>query len=285
MRSSAAERGVVFYGKPKNQADRHCRGIRFKHSHRIQCHSWKDKESIRGNGKARAGTFGKAAVYPQHGRGAAGTKRFKVEGMVLIGFCQQDYCRLREKMHIPFVIYDGCIESAGNFVNIEADHFGDGVQAGQYLRNKGHKNVLCISDNAVCMDKERFLGLKSQLPDAELMMIPMEENRRISFYKEHIKEILKYTAVFAVSDHYAMDFIRFARSMDIPVPEEISVMGFDEVKESGRFFPPLTTIRQDPEKRAALALGILMWLRAGESFDKRIKLPVSLIERASVRSV
>lgn len=205
--------------------------------------------------------------------------------MVLIGFCQQDYCRLREKMHIPFVIYDGCIESAGNFVNIEADHFGGGVQAGQYLRNKGHKNVLCISDNAVCMDKERFLGLKSQLPDAELMMIPMEENRRISFYKEHIKEILKYTAVFAVSDHYAMDFIRFARSMDIPVPEEISVMGFDEVKESGRFFPPLTTIRQDPEKRAALALGILMWLRAGESFDKRIKLPVSLIERASVRSV
>lgn len=207
---------------------------------------------------------------------------WNMEGMILIGFCEQDYCKLREKMHIPLVVYDGYMENSGNFVNIEADHFHGGVLAGRYLKSMGHKDVLCISDNFICMDKERFLGLKSELPNAELMIIPMEENRRIFFYKEHIKEILEYTAVFAVSDYYAVDFIRFAKTAGIDVPEEISVMGFDDLKESAKFFPRLTTIKQDPEERAVLALHILTLLNEGKRIKKNVKLPVSLTERDSV---
>ncbi len=132
---------------------------------------------------------------------------WNMEGMVLIGFCEQDYKKLREQMHIPFVVYDGYMQSSGNLVNIEINHFDGGVQAGRFLKEKGHTAVLCISDNDICMDRERFMGLKSELPDAGLMIIPMEEGARIQFYQEHLEQIKKYTAVFAVSDYYAMDFI------------------------------------------------------------------------------
>jgi LacI family transcriptional regulator len=81
---------------------------------------------------------------------------WNMEGMVLIGFCEQDYKKLREQMHIPFVVYDGYMESSGNLVNIEVDHFDGGVQAGRYLKDKGHRKVLCISDNNICMDRERY---------------------------------------------------------------------------------------------------------------------------------
>jgi LacI family transcriptional regulator len=210
---------------------------------------------------------------------------WNMEGMVLIGFCEQDYKKLREQMHIPFVVYDGYMENSGNLVNIEVNHFDGGVQAGRYLKDKGHSKVLCISDNNICMDRERYLGLKSELPDAELMVIPMEQEKRTQFYREHLEEIKRYSAVFAVSDYYAMDFIQFLKSVRVSVPEDISVIGFDNVRECEKFMPPLTTIKQDYEERAVLALQMLQQLKAGKCSEKRVQLSVSLIERGSVCDV
>ena len=94
---------------------------------------------------------------------------WNMEGMVLIGYCEQEYQKLRAEMHIPFVVYDGYMESSGNLVNIEVDHFDGGAQAGRYLKSRGHRAVLCISDNKICMDQERFMGFKNEIPNAELM--------------------------------------------------------------------------------------------------------------------
>lgn len=210
---------------------------------------------------------------------------WNMEGMVLIGFCEQDYKKLREKMHIPFVVYDGYMESSGNLVNIEVDHFDGGVQAGRCLKSMGHRKVLCISDNTICMDRERFMGLKSEIPDAELMVIPMEQKARHTFYRERLEEIKSYSAVFAVSDYYAMDLIQFLKSVEISVPEDLSVVGFDDVRECETFVPPLTTIKQDYRQRAALAVDRLQQLKEGRCRDQNVKLPVTLIERGSVRDV
>lgn len=207
---------------------------------------------------------------------------WNMEGMVLIGYCEQDYKKLREQVHIPFVIYDGYMESFGNLVNIAVDHFDGGVQAGCYLKSRGHRDVLCISDNKICMDMERFMGLKSEIPSAELMVIPMAQGARIAFYMERLEKIKKYSAVFAVSDHYAMDFIRFLESVGISVPENLSVVGFDDVMECEKFVPALTTIRQDHMQRAALALEMLNRLKTDDCRDKNVTLPVTLIERDSV---
>jgi len=210
---------------------------------------------------------------------------WNMEGMVLIGFCEQDYKKLREQMHIPFVVYDGYMESSGNLVNIEVNHFDGGVQAGRYLKSRGHRDVLCISDNNICMDMERFMGLKSEIPNADLMVIPMEQEARTIFYREHLEEIKKYSAVFAVSDYYAMDFIQFLKSVGISVPEDISVVGFDNVRECEKFLPPLTTIKQDYKERAVLALKMLNLLKDGGCREKNVMLPVILVERGSVCDV
>ena len=210
---------------------------------------------------------------------------WNMEGMILMGYCKQDYKKLREQMHIPLVVYDGYMESSGNLVNIEVNHFDGGVQVGHYLKSRGHRAVLCISDNSICMDMERYKGLKSEIPNAELMVIPMEQKARTTFYREHLEEIKKYSAVFAVSDYYAMDFIQFLKSVGVSVPADMSVVGFDNVKECEKFLPPLTTIKQDIKQRAALAVKMLNQLRDGECRDKEVTLPVTLIERGSVSDV
>lgn len=133
---------------------------------------------------------------------------WNMEGMVLIGYCEQDYKKLREQLHIPFVVYDGYMKNTGNLVNIEVDHFDGGVQAGRYLKSVG-----------------------------------------------------------------------------LSVPEDISVIGFDDIRECGKFVPSLTTIKQDNRQRASLAVKMLALLRNGNCKNRNVTLPVTLIERDSVCNI
>lgn len=210
---------------------------------------------------------------------------WNMEGMVLIGFCEQDYRALREKMRIPFVVYDGFMDGAVKLANIGLDHFGGGALAGRYLREMGHKAALFIADNDTHMDKERFLGLKSELPRSELLLIPMEESARREFYAAQLGTLRQYTAIFAASDYYAMDLIRFLNSAGLDVPGDVSVMGFDNVRESAHFAPPLTTVAQDYAARARAALSLLGALKDGSCAGENMVLPVRLVERESVRAL
>ncbi len=72
--------------------------------------------------------------------------------------------------------------------------------------------------------------------------------------------------------------------MGLSVPEDLSVIGFDDVRECETFVPALTTIKQDHGQRAALAVKMLYQLKNG-GVDKNVRLPVTLITRDSVRSV
>ena len=207
---------------------------------------------------------------------------WNMEGMVLIGFCEQDYKKLREKMHIPFVVYDGYFREAGNLVNITVDHFDGGVQAGRYLSEMGHTKVLCISDNDVCMDRDRFYGLKKILPQAELMVVPMKTEERHRFYVKNMERIRSVTAVFAVSDYYAIDLIYFLSGRGIAVPADISVIGFDDCLAARQIQPQLTTIRQDNQMRARTALRVLQELKGAGVAAEQVRLPVFLVKRASV---
>ena len=142
---------------------------------------------------------------------------WNMDGLILMGFCEAEYKKLRENMRISFVVYDGYFEETDRIVNLVIDHYDGGYQAGKYLRSIGHEQALCISDNYICMDEERI----------ELQIPILKEDRHV-FYQKNINEIMKYTAAFAVSDYYELDFMHFVQREGIRVPEDISVIGFDD---------------------------------------------------------
>ncbi len=212
---------------------------------------------------------------------------WNMEGLVLMGFCEQDYKKLRESMHIPFVVYDGYFQETAGICNLTIDHYDGGYQAGSYLKSMGHKKVLCISDNLTCMDLERIKGCEAALGKEAVgfMQIPIEAKERMLFYQENIGAILKYTAVFAVSDFYGVELIHHLQEKGIGVPEALSVVGFDDSALCNYCWPSLTTIRQDPDERAQRAISLLKNLKAGREENRVVKLPVSLVERKSVRNL
>ncbi|MDE6232012.1 MAG: substrate-binding domain-containing protein, partial [Lachnospiraceae bacterium] len=210
---------------------------------------------------------------------------WNMEGLVIIGFCEQEYKKLRDTMRIPFVVYDGYITEQGRLCNLIIDNYDGGYQMGRYFHSLGHRKVLCISDNDVCMDLERFEGFKAGMEgeDVDFMIIPMEKEDRRRYYLDNLSRLKKYSAIFSVSDYYAIDIMQFLMDQGIRIPEEISVAGFDDCPVCEMVRPSLTTIRQDGRLRADLAIDMLKKLKNHNESGMTIKLPVTLVKRNSVR--
>lgn len=211
---------------------------------------------------------------------------WNLDGLVIIGFCDGDYMYLRNNMRIPFVVYDGYCENVRRIYNITIDNFDGGFQVGDCFRRGGHSRALCIADNQICVDKERFEGFRAGFgPGAELMLVPMHKEARWKFYEENLHRLRGVTAVFAVSDHYAIDLIRFLNAHGISVPEDISVAGFDDTPMCQMVAPTLTSVRQDVALRAKIAVEKLRELKESKAAETEVKLPVTLIERGSTRNI
>ena len=210
---------------------------------------------------------------------------WNMDGIVVIGFCDPDYMYLRNHMRIPFAVYDGFCEKPERILNITIDNFEGGYQMGCHFRELGHQAALCISDNNICVDMERFCGFcKGFAPGkADLLLIPMQKEQRWSFYLSNLEKFQQVTAVFAVSDYYAIDLMHFLIEQGFSVPEDISVAGFDDTPMCEMVTPTLTTIKQNGALRAKIAVRKLLELREGKEICTEVKLPVSLVVRSSTK--
>lgn len=209
---------------------------------------------------------------------------WNMDGLVLLGFCESDYQKLRDKMHIPFVVYDGFFEEDSRICNIIIDNYDGGRQVGAYLRDMGHRQILCVSDNDICVDKDRMDGCRAGAAGCKVdwLQVPMNRQKRFDFYEENGSVFSRYTAVFAMSDLYAAELLYFLQKHRILVPEDISVIGFDNSAVSKNCYPRLTTVGQDAKLRAQTAVRALCGLKDGSCRETVQRLPVRLVVRESV---
>lgn len=210
-------------------------------------------------------------------------------GVIVIGFCAEDYEYLRGQLRIPMVVYDGYHAGCHRYANVTIDDLDGGRQVGQYLAERGHRRILCFADNDLCMDDLRYRGLCQALQShgvtPDRMLIPMRREEREFFYERHFEDIMAYTAVFAVSDVYAAELMSALQSQGARVPQDISIVGFDDSAICTMTSPKLTTVRQDNQIRAWVAVELLLQLRDNpDEFPHRV-LPVRLIERESTSLV
>ena len=144
-----------------------------------------------------------------------------------------------------------------------------GLLAGAYLKNLGHSNVLCLTDNRERMDEARCCAVMEKVGKGEEMLIPMDKDQRWALYSSRLDYIRSFSSVFAISDYYALDFISFLNTEGISVPKDISVIGFDGTMQASFF--SLTTIEQDHMMRAEMAVKSLEEFAEGVN-ESRVKI-------------
>ena len=139
------------------------------------------------------------------------------------------------------------------------------------------------------MDKERIEGFRKAFEPGETYRweIPKTERERMCFYEDNYMQLPEnsVTAVFAVSDFYALEFMRFLQGKNFRIPEDIQIIGFDDNMASRESNPSLTTIHQEANLRAKAAIKRLEAMRDGAEYKTEIVLPVDLIKRESTRKL
>lgn len=219
---------------------------------------------------------------------------WNMAGLILMGYCAVDYEKLRSKMHIPFVVVDSYERNVKSYIDIGIDNIDGGYQAGQYLIRNGHERILYFADNKEDCDLFRYQGLKKALQENNLPvqeesyhLVSIEKNMREKDYDNLLAYIREkdITAVFAASDQYALEFMRFLLKRGVEVPEDISIVGFDDIPLAEQVYPGLSTISQNIPLRGKMAVEMLQNQIEGKTEGGSVLLPAQLIERESVKNI
>ncbi|MDD2970632.1 MAG: LacI family DNA-binding transcriptional regulator [Lachnospiraceae bacterium] len=216
---------------------------------------------------------------------------WKLEGLVVCNLDTAFLMELHERCQCPIVSIDTYMNRKNNFINIMTDDFGGGYKMGCYLRGMGHRRAAMIADNDQGVDHYRWMGFQKAFREAGVVLteeqhilIPVEYQHRQEVYEELFQRLREYTVLFYASDYYALEGCSFLRDKGIRIPEDISVTGFDDLVYAKLAKPRLTTMHQNIEKKACMAVDALLHLLKKDTNTDYL-LQVDLIERESVQKV
>lgn len=194
------------------------------------------------------------------------------------------------RLNVPVVVVDPAGVPSLDVPTIGATNWTGGLRATEYLISLGHRRIGFIAGppRLLC-SRARLDGYRAALEAAGLPVVA-ELVRQGDFYHESgFKgggEMLDLpdppTAIFASSDQMALGVYEAVRQRGLRVPDDVSVVGFDDLPEVRWCSPPLTTVRQPLAEMGLLAARTVLRLAQGERVESpRVELATDLIVRDS----
>jgi len=210
-----------------------------------------------------------------------------LDGVIITADRREDSFVPRFMDHgLPFVLI-GRPEKNADITYIDCDNFAGGYMAAEHLIKLGRRRVAIVGSNGNTAGDDRISGYRKALQDYGLveetaLMICGDFSMQSGY--DAMNGILqaKPDAVFVASDTMALGVLRAIREARLSVPDDIAVVGFDDLPPALQADPPLTTIRQPIEQLGVLAVEHLHKL-IGKDAPKAVHtiLPTTLIIRAS----
>lgn len=218
-------------------------------------------------------------------------QNWNVDGVLILGLTQDYYPKLMNISQVPMVFIDSYIDDP-SVLNVGLEDCQGGYLATSHLLQKGHTQIgfvsYGISQSGVIF--ERFKGYQQALkeygvPFTEEYVFEIDSYGHYKQSFDRIKLKLKeLTALFCTSDWLAVEIMDFLRNQQIHVPNDISIIGFDDLYLARIVTPKLTTIQQNiVQKGIKAAELVIQSIQNKEIRNRQIVLPVSLIERDSVK--
>ena len=219
-------------------------------------------------------------------------KSWNVAGAVFLGMFDDNIREIQENNSIPLIFTDS-YSSVRRIINVGIDDYEGGRLAAEHFLENGHTNLAFIGPKALGngLIMHRLQGFCSCLRDAG---VSLPQEHILPSGGEELTPLLEkltsgpnpVTGIFTTSDTCALDLYYSASCLGLRVPEDLSIIGFDDLPHSSRSLPPLTTVRQDIFRKAEVACELLMkHIREPESPAENIVLDVSLVVRGSVKKL
>jgi len=221
---------------------------------------------------------------------------WNVAGAIFNGSFSRHLQNIKSLTTVPCVFTDCYFRIPGvNHVGVDDDTGGQ--MAGEYLAQMGHRRLAflanCIEESDV--DQHRLQGFRTglaahgiELPDSRVLSTPMalyDIHHSVSLH-EMMRQPDAPTAFFCTSDRVAVQLVQALTRMHLRIPEDVSVLGFDNLPIAEMCHPPLTTLAQDISQKAHLVVDMLIrHIRQKTLAPERTLLGVWMVERESVRRI
>ena len=200
---------------------------------------------------------------------------------------------LERKNDLPMVIMDWGPESP------HTDNILDNAENGGYIATKhfienGHKKIGCLSgqvDKSTC--QERLKGFRKAMTEAELTVNDdwlldgdFECESAVEAAQKFIAMEDRPTAIFCFNDIMAMALISTFEQAGLRVPDDISIIGYDNIDLAPYFSPPLTTVHQPKRRLGKKAIEILLERVKDKNHERQtFEMTPKLVERKSVKDL
>lgn len=219
-------------------------------------------------------------------------QKWNVDGAIILGIYEEQLLKEINKIDIPIVLIDSYIKDSKH-INIGIDDEKGAYIATEYLIKKGHTNIGIVTgtirkDGVV---EKRYSGYFKALIENEIQFrgenvlqysSNLEGGRQAGEYIA--KNRPDISAIFCMSDLVACGVMESLSKNGIKIPEDISIVGFDNLLISELVTPKLTTINQNISIKGKTAVSTLIKrIDNNKLKENSIILPVELVERESVK--
>jgi LacI family transcriptional regulator len=214
-----------------------------------------------------------------------------VDGAILVLPSEpSERLKLLAKKGYPFVVVDDREPLDPQIPAVSAAHATGARDATQHLLQLGHRRIAAITGpRGWVADEERLNGYHAALASAGIVPDPKLEPES-DFQKgggyQSALELFDMddppTAIFAFNDNLAIGVLKAAAERGLRVPEDLSVVGFDDSEQAAFATPPLTTVRQPLAEMGRMAVSLLLRQLDQQRLEAlRVELATKLVVRAS----
>jgi len=217
-----------------------------------------------------------------------------VDGLIIMAYYIKDnFVDFLKNEGIPFVFIDYPTKDE-DIYTVVVDNETGAFEATEYLISLGHEKIAFLEGHEAAWDsKARFMGFLKALTANSIefnpLLIEKGDFTREGGYKATKRLLEKreeFTAIFSSNDQMAIGAVRALKEKGLKVPEDVSIVGFDNIEASSIIDPPLTTVMQPIYEMGKKATEILLRLINGENIErKNFLLKTKLIKRSSCKSL
>lgn len=222
---------------------------------------------------------------PEKEKNAVGMLKSMNADGIIITSNNEELIDVIDKSGMSVVMIDRNMSSESTYTLITSDHYYGGRLAAQCLIDCGCKNIVCIrGEQSISSARERFLGFSDVCTEKGLTIGYIDCEHDFTFEGDIVTAIMKVSpqadGVFACNDMMALSLYKQLTQKGIRVPQDVSIVGFDNVMLSKLVTPEITTISQPIDKMGRMAVKLI----TGEQISqKAVVYKPELIKRETTK--